>query len=99
MELQRQIQEEIDREAKKDRLIEAKVKKCLKQNKQFKLVDEIKDCDAILYFYRDTTIKVSFCVDNKKEPLPFTNIFLISSLKIKIHTTQNIIIMLLEEIV
>ena len=53
LQLQRQIQEEIDREAKIDRLIEAKTKKFLKANKQFYQVPELKDCDAVLFYFRD----------------------------------------------
>ena len=89
--LQRQIQEEIDREAKIDRLIENKVKKFLKQNKQFKLVNERKDCDAILYFYRDSIIKINFCVDNKEESLPFNDRFSYFFIKNKNthHTKQH----------
>ena len=50
LQLQRQIQEEIDKEAEIDRLINNQMKKFFKQNKQFKIVDERKDCDSILYF-------------------------------------------------
>ena len=53
LQLQRQIQEEIYREAKIDRLIEAKTKKFLKANKQFYQVPELKDCDAVLFYFRD----------------------------------------------
>ena len=51
--LQRQIQEEIDREAKKDMLIESMVKKFLKQNKQFYRVPELNGCDAVLFYFRN----------------------------------------------
>ena len=51
--LRLQIQEEIDREVKIDRLIEAKTKKFLKENKQFYRVGQRKGCDAIMVFYRD----------------------------------------------
>ena len=51
--LRLQIQEEIDREAKIDRLIEAKTKKFLKENKQFYRVGQRKGCDAIMVYYRD----------------------------------------------
>ena len=47
LQLQRQIQEEIDREAKIDRLIKNQMKKFFRYNKQFKIVDERKDCDSI----------------------------------------------------
>ena len=51
--LRQQIQNEIEREAKIDRMIEAKTKKFLKKNKQFYRVDETEDYDAILIFYRN----------------------------------------------
>ena len=51
--LRRQIQEEMDREAKIDRMIEAMVKKNLKRNKQFYRVPELNGCDAVLFYFRD----------------------------------------------
>ena len=51
--LRLQIQQEIDREAEIDRMIEAMVKKFLKQNKQFYRVPELNGCDAVLFFFRD----------------------------------------------
>ena len=51
--LRLQIQEEIDREVKIDRLIEAKVKKFLKQNKQFYRIPELNGCDATIIYHRD----------------------------------------------
>ena len=50
--LRLQIQQEIDREAKIDRVIESMVKKFLKANKQFYQVPELKDCDAVLFYFR-----------------------------------------------
>ena len=80
LQLQRQIQEEMDREAKIDRLIKNQMKKFFKQNKQFKIVNERKDCDSILYFYRKIPIILSFTVDDKSKYIPFderyTTIFL-----------------------
>ena len=55
--LRLQIQQEIDREAKIDRLIEAKTKRFLKANKQFYQVPELKDCDAVLFYFRDDLTK------------------------------------------
>ena len=55
--LRQQIQNEIDREAKIDRLIEAKIKKFFKKNKQFYRVDQMEDYDAILIFSRDDLTK------------------------------------------
>ena len=51
--LRLQIQQEMDREAKIDRMIEAKTKKFLKENKQFYRVGQRKGCDAIMVYYRD----------------------------------------------
>ena len=51
--LRLQIQEEMDREAKIERLIEAKVKKFLKQNRQFYPVPELNGCDAVLFYFRN----------------------------------------------
>ena len=51
--LRLQIQQEIDREAKIDRMIEAMVKKFLKRNKQFYRVPELNGCDAVLFYFRD----------------------------------------------
>ena len=53
LQLQRQIQEEIDKEAKIDRLIESKLKRFLKYNKQFRRVDHYTNCDATTIYYRD----------------------------------------------
>ena len=55
--LRQQIQNEIEREAKIDRMIEAKTKKFLKRNKQFYQVDETKSYDAILIFSRNDLTK------------------------------------------
>ena len=71
--LRLQIQEEIDREVKIDRLIEAKVKKILKESRQFYRVGQRKGCDAILFFHRDDLSKTSFKVDDDTEPLPFND--------------------------
>ena len=48
-----QLQQEIDREAKIDRLIEAKTKKFLKHNKQFQLVGNHENCDATIIYHRE----------------------------------------------
>ena len=55
--LRQQIQNEIDREAKIDRMIEAKTKKFFKKNKQFYRVGQMEDYDAILIFSRDDLTK------------------------------------------
>ena len=69
--LRNKIQEEINEEARMDKLIDKQVKRFLKQSKEFKIVNERKDCDAILYFYRKQPIKTSFAVDFKQKELPF----------------------------
>ena len=51
--LRQQIQQEIDREAKIDRMIESKVKKFLKENRQFYRVDHYTNCDATIIYCRD----------------------------------------------
>ena len=85
LQLQRQIQEEIDREAKIDRLIKNQMKKFFKYNKQFKIVDERKDCDSILYFYRKQPITTSFTIDNKSKDIPFDKRYTYFFLKNKNH--------------
>ena len=55
--LRQQIQNEIEREAEIDRMIEAKTKKILKVNKQFYRVGQLKECDAIIIFFRDDLTK------------------------------------------
>ena len=85
LQLQRQIQEEIDREAKIDRLIKNQMKKFFKQNKQFKIVDERKDCDSILYFYRKQPISTSFAIDDKSKDIRFDKRYTYFFLKNKNH--------------
>ena len=51
--LRLQIQQEIDREAEMDRMIEVMVKKFLKRNKQFYRVPELNGCDAVLFYFRN----------------------------------------------
>ena len=68
--LRQQIQNEIDREAKIDRMIEAKTKKFLKTNKQFYRVGQMEECDAILIFSRDdlTKYQIYLKVETKNCP-------------------------------
>ena len=72
LQLQRQIQEEIDKEAKIDRLIESKFKRFLKHTKNLKQVYRREDCDAIMVFDRDDLSGVyTFFINNAEEiPLP-----------------------------
>ena len=53
LQLRQQIQQEIDREAKIDRLIESKLRRFLKHTKNLKQVYRKEDCDAIMIFDRD----------------------------------------------
>ena len=66
--LQRQIQEEIEREAYKDRMIENSKKRFFKRYKQFKQVERREDCDAILLFYKDDASKYDLILNGKEEP-------------------------------
>ena len=85
LQLQRQIQEEIDREAEIDRLIKNQMKKFFRHNKQFKIVDERKICDSILYFYRKKPITTSFAIDDKSTDISFDKIYTYFFLKNKNH--------------
>ena len=70
--LQRQIQEEIDKEAEIDRLIESKLKRFLKHTKNLKQVYEQEDCDAIMIFDRDDLTSVhTFYINDPKEKIDF----------------------------
>ena len=72
LQLQRQIQEEIDREAKIDRLIESKLKRFLKHTKNLKQVYRQEDCDAIMIFNRDDLTSVhTFYIGDPKEEINF----------------------------
>ena len=100
LQLQRQIQEEIDKEAEIDRLINNKMKKFFRYNKQFKIVNERKDCDSILYFYRKQPILISFAIDDKSKDIPFDKRYTVHIffLKIKIITMEDEVVELLRKI-
>ena len=68
LQLQRQIQEEIDAEAKIDQAIEAMVKNFLKRNKQFYRVPELNGCDAVLFYFRDdlTRYHIKLCTEGNE---------------------------------
>ena len=90
LQLQRQIQEEIDREAKIDRLIESKLKRFLKHTKNLKQVYRQEDCDAIMIFDRDDLTSVhTFYIDDPKEEINFPDRSTIFFLKIKTNTILN----------
>ena len=72
LQLQRQIQEEIDREAKIDRMIESKLRRFLKHTKNLKQVYRQEDCDAIMIFNRDDlTYTHAFYIYDPKEEINF----------------------------
>ena len=66
--LRLQIQQEIDREAKIDRLIKCKIKFFFKNKRQFKRVYRRDDCDAVLIFYRDNLSYFNFVLNGEEEP-------------------------------
>ena len=62
------------------------MKKFFKHNKQFKIVDERKDCDSILYFYKKQPISKFFAIDDKSKDIPFDKRYTyFFFLKIPIH--------------
>ena len=70
--LRLQILEEIDREAKIDRMIKSKLKKFLKHTKTLKQVYRKEECDAIMVFDRDDLTSVyTFYIDDPKEKIDF----------------------------
>ena len=72
LQLQRQIQEEIDREAKIDRMIESKIRRFLKHTKNLKQVYRQEDCDTIMIFNRDDlTYAHAFYICDPKEEINF----------------------------
>ena len=72
LQLQRQIQEEMDREAKIDRLINKKIKRFLTTIKNLKQVYRQEDCDTIIAFNRDDlSHSNAFFVNDLKEKIDF----------------------------
>ena len=64
LQLQRQIQEEIDKEAEIDRLIQSKLKRFLRTTKNLKQVYSQKECDTIIVFDRDDLSSIhAFYID------------------------------------
>ena len=65
MSLLRQIQEEMEREAKIDRAIESIKRRFLKQqvNKKYRIVSTRKEADALLIFDRNDLSKYSFALN------------------------------------
>ena len=69
LQLQRQIQEEIDREAKFEKLINKRVKRFLKDNKQFYQVNQIEGCHAVLIFKKEIPLKVDLRISDPENPI------------------------------
>ena len=67
--LQRQIQEEIDREAKFEKLINKSMKRFLKDNKQFYQVKQIEGCHAVLIYKKEIPLKVDLILHDPKNPI------------------------------
>ena len=69
LQLQRQIQEEIDREA----MFEEKLNKCFKQflrgNKQFYQVNQIEGCHAVLIYKKELPLKVDLRIYDPENPI------------------------------
>ena len=70
--LRLQIQQEMNREAKIDRIINNRVKKFLKKNRNFKIVKNISDSDVALVFRRDNPTECNMVLTNGE--FPFCNI-------------------------
>ena len=69
LQLQRQIQEEIDREAKFEKLINKSMKRFLKDNKQFYQVKQIEGCHAVLIYKKEIPLKVDLILHDPKNPI------------------------------
>ena len=59
----------IQQETKIDKRIKLHVKRFLKENRQFKQVDQREGCDAIISFHRDDLTKNNIKLNDDKEPL------------------------------
>ena len=71
--LLQQIQNEMEEEAKIDRIISSKLKKILNSTKNVKQVYKQEDCDMILIFNRDNLTSIqSMYVDDPKEKINFS---------------------------
>ena len=90
--LRLQIQEEIDREAEIDRMIEAMVKKFLKQNKQFYRVPELNGCDAVLFYFRNdlTRYHIKLYTEGNEAFKKLHELKGISFVYLKNHNTHNV---------
>ena len=73
--LQRQIQEEMDKELLKERQIKNRLKRFLKNHKQFKLVDKKEDSDAVIIFNKNDIDRYNFSLTNGENPFNYINPF------------------------
>ena len=67
--LRLQIQQEIDREAKFEKLINKSMKRFLKDNKQFYQVKQIEGCHAVLIYKKEIPLKVDMVQYDPKNPI------------------------------
>ena len=65
----RLMQEEIECEAEIDRIINSKLRRFLKHNKQFIRVDTKEECTAIIIFNRDDLSKYNMFLYKDQEPI------------------------------
>ena len=88
MSLQQQIEREMQQEAKIDKYIDALVKRVLKENRQYRLINDRKNSDAILVFSRyDLTTYNIVLNDNKSKNLD--EAIRISNNNVKIFYLKN----------
>ena len=65
--LRLQLQQEIDREARIDKMIENSIERFLKKYRQFKRVDRREDSDAVLIFYKNNIGKYNMALTGNEE--------------------------------
>ena len=71
--LRNQIQEEMDRDLLKERQIKNKLKRFLKNHKQFKLVDKEEYSDAVIIFNKNDIDRYNFALTNRENPFTYIN--------------------------
>ena len=69
--LQRQIQEEMDRELIIEKQIKNTLKRFLKKHKQFKLVNKKENSDAVIIFRKDDIGRFQFALTNGENPFSY----------------------------
>ena len=91
LQLRNQIQEEMEREAKIDSLINKKIKRFLHCTKNLKQVYRQEDCDTIMVFNRDDLSQSNvFFVNNPKEKIDFPDRTTIFYFKNKNNHNSNL---------